>query len=91
MRARLEERNKAIEKKTQALLQANQDRNRATSELNELKDHMDIKDRKISVLQRKVGYLGNGEKQNDRTYFRTVFPLYFLLIFLRYFYMKPEL
>lgn len=54
MRARLEEKNRLIEKKTQGTLQTVQERNRLTSELTELKDHMDIKDRKISVLQRKV-------------------------------------
>lgn len=54
LRARLEERNKVIEKKTQVALQANQERNRISSEFNEIRDHMDIKDRKISVLQRKV-------------------------------------
>lgn len=54
LRGRLEERNKVIEKKTQTVLQANQERNRISNELNELRDHMDIKDRKISVLQRKV-------------------------------------
>lgn len=35
-------------------MQATQDKNRVTSEINELKDHVDIKDRKINVLQRKV-------------------------------------
>lgn len=59
LRARLEERNKVIEKKTQTALQANQDRNRISSELNEIRDHMDIKDRKISVLQRKVNLKTN--------------------------------
>lgn len=54
MRARLEEKNRLIEKKTQGTLHTVQERNRLTSELTELKDHMDIKDRKISVLQRKV-------------------------------------
>ncbi|EDW44921.1 GM16903 [Drosophila sechellia] len=54
MRARLEEKNRLIEKKTQGTLQTVQERNRLTSELTELKDHMDIKDRKISVLQRRV-------------------------------------
>lgn len=43
-----------IEKKTQAAMQAQQERNRMNTELNEIKDHMDIKDRKINVLQRKV-------------------------------------
>jgi len=35
-------------------LQATQEKNRVTNEINELKDHVDIKDRKINVLQRKV-------------------------------------
>lgn len=54
LRARLEEKNRLIEKKTQNTLGAVQDRNRMQNELTELKDHMDIKDRKINVLQRKV-------------------------------------
>lgn len=54
LRARLEEKNRLIEKKTQSTLGAVQDRNRMQNELTELKDHMDIKDRKINVLQRKV-------------------------------------
>lgn len=43
-----------IEKKTQVAMQAQQERNRMNTELTEIKDHMDIKDRKINVLQRKV-------------------------------------
>lgn len=54
LRARLEEKNRLLEKKTQGTLQTVQERNRLTTELTELKDHMEIKDRKISVLQRKV-------------------------------------
>lgn len=54
LRTRLEEKNRLIEKKTQSAVQAVQDRNRLNNELTELKDHMDIKDRKINVLQRKV-------------------------------------
>lgn len=54
MRQRLEEKNRMIEKKTQAAMQAQQERNRMNTELTEIKDHMDIKDRKINVLQRKV-------------------------------------
>lgn len=46
-----------IEKKTQAAMQAQQERNRMNTELTEIKDHMDIKDRKINVLQRKVSPL----------------------------------
>lgn len=54
MRLRLDEKNRLIEKKTQGMLQAQQERNRMNNEFTELKDHMEIKDRKISVLQRKV-------------------------------------
>jgi golgin subfamily B member 1 len=50
----LEEKNRLIDKKTQAVVQASQDRNRVSTEVQELRDHMDIKDRKINVLQRKV-------------------------------------
>lgn len=57
MRQRLEEKNRMIEKKTQAAMQAQQERNRMNTELTEIKDHMDIKDRKINVLQRKVSRL----------------------------------
>jgi hypothetical protein len=55
LRQRLEEKNRHIEKKTVTATQATQERNRLNNELNELRDHMDIKDRKINVLQRKVG------------------------------------
>lgn len=67
LRARLEEKNRLIEKKTQGTLQTVQERNRLTSELTELKDHMEIKDRKINVLQRKVRY-------NTETYTTTTLP-----------------
>lgn len=52
LRQRLEEKNRLIEKKTQ---QSQQERARAAAELTEMREHMDIKDRKINVLQRKVG------------------------------------
>lgn len=51
LRQRLEEKNRHIEKKTQ---QMQQERNRAGAEIAEMREHMDIKDRKINVLQRKV-------------------------------------
>ena len=54
LRGKLEEKNKMIEKKTQAALTATQDKNRIANELSELRDQVDIKDRKINVLQRKV-------------------------------------
>ena len=54
LRCKLEEKNKMIEKKTQAALGDTQDKNRLANELSELRDQVDIKDRKINVLQRKV-------------------------------------
>lgn len=51
LRQRLDEKNRHIEKKQQ---QYQQERARAVAEMNEMKEHMDIKDRKINVLQRKV-------------------------------------
>lgn len=69
LRARLEEKNRLLEKKTQGTLQTVQERNRLTTELTELKDHMEIKDRKISVLQRKV------KRSTSATKNHTTFPL----------------
>lgn len=54
LRARLDEKNKLIEKKTQHAQATSHDRNKINQELQELRDHLDIRDRKISVLQRKV-------------------------------------
>lgn len=51
LRQRLEEKNRLIEKKQQ---QQQQERARAAAEIAEMREHMDIKDRKINVLQRKV-------------------------------------
>ncbi|XP_043468592.1 ELKS/Rab6-interacting/CAST family member 1-like, partial [Leptopilina heterotoma] len=65
MRQRLEEKNRLIEKKTQQAMQAQQERNRFNTELTELKDHMDIKDRKINVLQRKIENLEDLLKEKD--------------------------
>ena len=50
----MEEKNKTIEKKTAAALHATQEKNRITNELSDLRDQIDIKDRKVNVLQRKV-------------------------------------
>ena len=69
LRARLDEKNRLIENKTQNALQAVQERNRMSNEITELKDHMDIKDRKINVLQRKVN-IKNKRRRRRRT-FRT--------------------
>lgn len=50
----MEEKNKTIEKKTGAALHATQEKNRISNELGDLRDQIDIKDRKVNVLQRKV-------------------------------------
>lgn len=65
MRNRLEEKNRLIEKKTQGVLQTQQERNRTVTELAEIKEHMDIKDRKINVLQRKIENLEDLLKEKD--------------------------
>lgn len=61
----MEEKNRLIEKQTQGVLQTQQDRNRTATELTELKEHMDIKDRKINVLQRKIENLEDLLKEKD--------------------------
>jgi golgin subfamily B member 1 len=54
-----------IEKKQQGVLQTQQERNRTQTELAEMKEHMDIKDRKINVLQRKIENLEDLLKEKD--------------------------
>jgi hypothetical protein len=54
LRAKLEDKNKMIEKKTNLALEATQERNRIAHELGELRDQVDQKDRKMNVLQRKA-------------------------------------
>jgi chromosome segregation ATPase len=65
LRQRLEEKNRIIEKKTNVALQANQERNRMAGEFNEIRDQMEIKDRKINVLQRKIENLEDLLKEKD--------------------------
>lgn len=65
MRNRLEEKNRLIEKKQQGVLQTQQERNRTQTELAEMKENMDIKDRKINVLQRKIENLEDLLKEKD--------------------------
>lgn len=48
LKARLDEKSRQVEKKTAAAMTA-------AHELAEFRDHSEIKDRKINVLQRKVG------------------------------------
>ena len=62
LRGKLEDKNKTIEKKTGAALHATQEKNRISNELNDLRDQIDIKDRKVNVLQRKVR---NFKNQNN--------------------------
>ena len=77
LRQRLEEKNRHIEKKTQ---QFQQDRTRATAEITEMREHMDIKDRKINVLQRKVimvpcSVFSNRTWKDIEIFHRILFPL----------------
>lgn len=65
LRARLDEKNRIIEKKTNSALQTAQERNRIVNEYNEFRDQMEIKDRKISVLQRKIENLEDLLKEKD--------------------------
>ncbi|KAJ8975338.1 hypothetical protein NQ317_018923, partial [Molorchus minor] len=60
LRLRLDEKNRLIEKKTQ---QHQQERGRYGAEIAELKEHMDIKDRKINVLQRKPHHMLQTEEE----------------------------
>merc|ERR1719234_1422889 len=62
---KLRQKNKLIEKKTQEALLSTQEKNRVSSDMNELRDHLDIKDRKISVLQRKIENLEDLLKEKD--------------------------
>merc|ERR1711981_965396 len=65
LRGKLEEKDKLIEKKTNAALHATQDKNRIGNELGDLRDQVDIKDRKINVLQRKIENLEELLKEKD--------------------------
>ena len=61
----MEEKNRQIEKKTQEALKSQNERTRAQQELAEFKEHGDIKDRKINVLQRKIENLEDLLKEKD--------------------------
>ncbi len=54
MRDKVKEKDVEVEQKQRLVTAAQMEKKRVEMELNELRDHMDIKDRKISVLQRKV-------------------------------------
>ncbi|XP_014676835.1 PREDICTED: ELKS/Rab6-interacting/CAST family member 1-like [Priapulus caudatus] len=66
LRMKLEEKNAIIEQKTQQTLAATSERNRLAGELHELRDHMDIKERKINVLQRKIENLEDLISEKDK-------------------------
>lgn len=67
LRNRLEERNKLIEKKSQQTRASSLDRNKISHELQDLRDLIEVKDQKISVLQRKIENLDSVlmEKDNE--------------------------
>ena len=54
LREKLKEKETDVESKDKLVTNAQTDKKRVEAELAELRDHMDIKDRKINVLQRKV-------------------------------------
>ena len=61
MRDKVKEKDVEVEQKQRLVTAAQMEKKRVEMELNELRDHMDIKDRKISVLQRKVRSAGMTE------------------------------
>ena len=72
LRARLLDKETAIEKKTKALVAAQNERRDMENELKQVQDQMDIKERKITVLQRKVGtvfWINPGICTNEFIYF----------------------
>lgn len=65
LRNRLEEKNRHIEKQTQQILQFQQEKNRYQTEVTDVKEQFDIKDRKINVMQRKIENLEDLLKEKD--------------------------
>ena len=57
LRSRLEDKATILDKKGKQVLCLQAEKKRVDSELNEIREHMDIKERKIAVLQRKVRLL----------------------------------
>ena len=54
LRVRVKEKEAMIDRKARQVVSLQAEKKRIESEMNELHDHLDIKDRKASVLQRKV-------------------------------------
>ena len=54
LRERLKEKEDVIDKRGKAVTQAQNDKKRIEGDMNDVRDHLDIKDRKINVLRRKV-------------------------------------
>ena len=54
MRQRLKEKDETIEKQLQTVKSAQQEKKNSECRFHEMSEHMKIKERKISVLQRKV-------------------------------------
>ncbi|XP_078678467.1 ELKS/Rab6-interacting/CAST family member 1-like isoform X16 [Branchiostoma floridae x Branchiostoma belcheri] len=66
MRMRLEEKDQLLEKKNKQISSFSSEKNKHSSELTEVKDMMDIKERKITVLQRKNENLEEQLKDKDK-------------------------
>jgi len=55
LRQRLKEKDETIEKQLQTIKSAQQEKKNSDCRFHEISEHMKVKERKISVLQRKVG------------------------------------
>ncbi|CAH1265644.1 ERC1 [Branchiostoma lanceolatum] len=66
MRMRLEEKDQLLDKKNKQISSFSSEKNKHSSELTEVKDMMDIKERKITVLQRKNENLEEQLKDKDK-------------------------
>lgn len=65
LRSRLDEKNRMIEKKTHQSMMGTHDHAKCCAETEELRNHVDIRERKISVLQRKVSDDDNEDGVDD--------------------------
>lgn len=57
LRLRLEEKETMLNKKSKQIQEMNEEKGTLTGEIHDLKDMLDVKERKVNVLQKKVGLL----------------------------------
>lgn len=72
LRDRLKEKDETIEKKSKQLSSLLSDKKKLEEELNEVKDQLEVKNRKINSLQRKVSQLLYTLEQLDAFHFHFV-------------------